>query len=134
MNVSDQMIGVFDALCEKLGVAVDWTQQNVLPYIQDVSERYVRYKLAWNVFTVLETLCTLIALAFVFRFCIRKARAAHGAQLEWCVASVIAGASLSLCAVAGLAGIEEAVRTIIACLTVPEAVVINGLSQIAGAL
>lgn len=137
MAVSDQIIAVFDALCEKLGVAVDWTQQNVLPYLQDVSLRYVRYELAWSIFTVLETLFAFIAIALFARFCVRKARVemeSTDRKLWWGMASVIAVALLCCCVIARLDGIENAVRTIIACLTIPESVVINGLSQFAGAL
>lgn len=33
MQVSDQIIQVLDAICDKFGLAVDWTSTNVLPYL-----------------------------------------------------------------------------------------------------
>ena len=31
MTVSEQIIQVIDALCEKFGIAIDWTTQNIIP-------------------------------------------------------------------------------------------------------
>lgn len=44
--MSDEIIKVLDALGEKLGIVIDWTQQNVQPYIQDLCQRAVQYKLS----------------------------------------------------------------------------------------
>lgn len=33
MQVSDQIIEVLNYLGEKLGVTIDWTSENVLPYV-----------------------------------------------------------------------------------------------------
>lgn len=33
MTVSDQIINVLDALCEKFGLVIDWTSENVVPYL-----------------------------------------------------------------------------------------------------
>lgn len=32
----DEIIKVLDDLSERLGIAVDWTSQNVLPYLQEI--------------------------------------------------------------------------------------------------
>ena len=32
--MSNEIIKVLDALSDKLGIAVDWTSENVLPYLQ----------------------------------------------------------------------------------------------------
>lgn len=41
MEVSEQIIQVLDAVCDKLGVVIDWSQKNVLPYAQDLMRRVV---------------------------------------------------------------------------------------------
>lgn len=55
--MDEQIINVLNALCDKLGVAVDWTQQNVQPYLQELFEKYVRYEIATSaVWIVIWTL------------------------------------------------------------------------------
>lgn len=45
MNVSQQIIEVLNALSEKVGVAIDWTSENILPQLKIVCEHFIRYKL-----------------------------------------------------------------------------------------
>ena len=35
---SEQIIEVLNALCEKFGIAIDWTAENVMPYLTDLAE------------------------------------------------------------------------------------------------
>ena len=53
MSFSSQFIEVLDALCEKFGIAVDWTSQNVVPYLTDLAARIITYEIwtsaAWIV-------------------------------------------------------------------------------------
>lgn len=45
VTVSDQIIQVLDALCDKFGLAIDWGAQNVLPYAQELMGKMVSYEL-----------------------------------------------------------------------------------------
>lgn len=51
MTVSGEIIKVLDDLCRRFGIAVDWTSENVLPYLQDLCSRYIQYEvftsIAW---------------------------------------------------------------------------------------
>lgn len=51
--MSDEIIKVFDALGEKLGIAIDWGQENVYPYIQDLCQRSAHYKLTNSIIALL---------------------------------------------------------------------------------
>ena len=44
-TVSNQIIQVLDALCDKFGLAIDWGAQNVLPYAQELMGKMVSYEL-----------------------------------------------------------------------------------------
>lgn len=50
MTVSKQIIEVIDALCEKFGIAIDWTANNVIPYIETLCARIVSYEIWMSVF------------------------------------------------------------------------------------
>lgn len=58
MEVSEQIIKVLDNLCEKFGMAIDWSQENILPYVQDLSSRIVKYDIAKS--------CVWIVLGLLF--------------------------------------------------------------------
>ena len=41
--VSDQIIKVLDNLCEKFGLAIDWSSKNIQPYLEELMEKCVNY-------------------------------------------------------------------------------------------
>lgn len=45
MSFSSQFIEVLDALCDKIGIAIDWTSQNVVPYVTDLATRIIAYEI-----------------------------------------------------------------------------------------
>lgn len=49
MQVSDQIIEVLNYLGEKLGVTIDWTSENVLPYVQTLCGKYINWEIATSV-------------------------------------------------------------------------------------
>ena len=50
MNVSEQIINVINALCEKFGIAVDWTADNILPYLETLCAKFVNFEIWTSVF------------------------------------------------------------------------------------
>ena len=57
MSFSSQFIEVLDALCDKIGIAIDWTSQNVMPYVTDLATRIITYEIstsaAWIIICLL---------------------------------------------------------------------------------
>ena len=45
MKFSEEIINVLDYICKKLGIAIDWTSENVIPYTQDLCARYIQYEI-----------------------------------------------------------------------------------------
>jgi hypothetical protein len=50
MQVSNEIINVFEYLGEKFGIAIDWTSTNVIPYIEQLCGRIINYEIATSVF------------------------------------------------------------------------------------
>lgn len=50
MNVSEQIINVINALCEKFGIAIDWTADNVLPYIETLCGKFIKWEIYTSIF------------------------------------------------------------------------------------
>ena len=63
--MSNEIIKVLEYLGEKFGIAIDWTQQNVLPYVQDLAGRFVKYYTIKEIISVV--ICALMGIVgFVF--------------------------------------------------------------------
>ncbi len=41
--MGEEIIKVLDNLAQKFGIAIDWTSQNVMPYLEDLANRYIAY-------------------------------------------------------------------------------------------
>lgn len=41
--MSDEIIKVLDHISDKFGIAIDWSSANVIPYLQDLMTRMVKY-------------------------------------------------------------------------------------------
>ena len=50
MTVSQQIIEVINALCEKFGIAIDWTSQNVIPYLEALCEKLIVFEITTSIF------------------------------------------------------------------------------------
>lgn len=68
MQLSNEIITILEYLCDKLGIAVDWTNQNILPYLQQLTEKFIRWEMctsiAWIVIAVVLTSIIFIAVYF----------------------------------------------------------------------
>ena len=67
MESSNKVVEVIDALCEKLGIAIDWTANNVMPYVQTLMQKLVAYEIWTSVaWIIIMFMLTLII------FCVHK--------------------------------------------------------------
>ena len=49
VKFSSQIIEVFDYLCKKFGIVIDWSSENVLPYIQTLCEKYIKWEISTSI-------------------------------------------------------------------------------------
>ena len=54
--MSEEIIKVLDYLGEKFGVAIDWTQENILPYLQDLLSRFAGYRIICSIFWIVAAI------------------------------------------------------------------------------
>ena len=67
MEFSQEIITVLDYVCNKFGLTIDWTSENIIPYLQDLSTKYLSYEvytsIAWMVIMIAVTMIVAIALS-----------------------------------------------------------------------
>lgn len=69
MTVSEQIIQVLNYLGGKFGIAIDWTSENVIPYVTTLCEKLITYEIwtsvAWMAIT---TILSIIAIILSIKF------------------------------------------------------------------
>ena len=77
--MSEEIIKVFDYIGDKLGIAIDYTQENIQPYLEDLWHRFITYEIVINSLHFVGSLIiTLICLYFILRFFKAKKKAYNG--------------------------------------------------------
>lgn len=56
--MDEELCNVIDKIAEKIGVAIDWSSENVMPYIQDIMQRYRTMNIVNNI--IVMTVCAII--------------------------------------------------------------------------
>lgn len=65
--MGDEVIKVLDHLGKQFGVAIDWTSANVMPYLQDLMSRIVKYGIYQNISEIIFCLMLLLIVALITR-------------------------------------------------------------------
>ncbi len=73
MTVSQQIIDVLNVLCEKFGIVIDWTGENVIPYLEVLGSRVVSYVIGtswvWMALGILMFIIMLVAAGVCIKGC-----------------------------------------------------------------
>ena len=67
MQASDQIIQVLDYLGEKLGVSIDWTSENILPYVQTLYSKYINWEIATSIVWLVVGIALIILAIIAFK-------------------------------------------------------------------
>ena len=121
MIVSEQIISVLNYVCEKLGLVINWTEDNMLPYVTELMAKFIRYEIATSVVS-----CVLIATLTIFFFVMVK-KSFPKAKEDYfeidCLSSWIAIGSiigLVVTLIVTMVTFHEEIFDIIECITFPE--------------
>jgi hypothetical protein len=136
MTVSEQIIQVINALCEKFGIAINWTSENVLPYVELLCRKLVTYEIwtsiAWTIFAIVMI---VVSVMFYKKMKVSYNKKSKEATFSWeisdweigfilsiivAIASVIIGGTIIICQI----------LDIIKCLTFPEMYVFEYVSRL----
>lgn len=64
MTFSEQLIHLIDEFAKRIGIIIDWTSDNVIPYLHDLITRYGQFHLAIN--SIMFIICLLVAILCVW--------------------------------------------------------------------
>lgn len=75
--MSAQIIEVLNDICEKFGIAVDWTSKNIQPYLKELMTKCINYKLATDIVWLVVGIVLLIIGGILLRFAFNNNRKYH---------------------------------------------------------
>lgn len=129
MMVSDEIIKVLDALCKKFELTIDWTSNNILPYLEQLSSKYINYEITTSaIWLVLGVIIGIIALKGFKNLQQGKALFPtfdYFLELDIFIVSYVV---LICCVGISVAMILSQVFDIATCLTLPEKVITDELT------
>lgn len=70
--MSDEIIKVLDDLSEKFGFAIEWSSENVMPYLEQLADSIVKYEMTTSILWLVLNSIALLCYA-IFVGCIVKA-------------------------------------------------------------
>lgn len=62
MQIGNEIIEVLDYLCDKFGIAIDWTNQNIMPYLEQLFTKFI----AWELSTSIAYIVIFAIVAVIF--------------------------------------------------------------------
>ena len=136
MTVSEQIIQVINTLCEKFGIAVDWTTQNIIPYIATLCGKLVTYEICtsivWMVIMIALSIGSIVAtkkLTPIFKKKIEEDKKIYLGG-DWDIAAGFAIAGLIIINLVSLIVIGKQTMDIIKCITFPEMYIFEYISSL----
>lgn len=131
MNVSEQIINVLNALCEKFDIVIDWTAANMLPYVQDLCGRIITYLIAKDIVAIIFIIIGFIISLFTCKFCFKKYKESnHWNDDGWTVGGIASGIITCILGIAITIIIPTAVMEIIQACTIPELTIIQKIEEL----
>lgn len=66
--MSDEIIKLLDDLGQRFGIAIDWSSENVLPYLYDLMSRYIKYETMTSImWMVIGVIGLLLGIIFIYK-------------------------------------------------------------------
>lgn len=131
----NSIIAIIDAIAAQFGIMIDWTAQNVAPYLQDLMSRVISYEIGISIFWMIFMPVLATGLVIVTMFLWKKCKSD---PLDYLEDSVWLGPSITATIVAGAAIIVSLVAIpcniihIIECVNIPEKVFIDFIGTYMG--
>lgn len=125
MTPSAQIMEVLDYLGEKIGITIDWTQANMLPYMQELFARFIKWEIATSTVWIVIAIIMLITAILLIKNMNKISKVDDDGGL--CFLALII---IIVCIVCGISMICIQTFDIVECLTIPEKTLYDYISEL----
>lgn len=129
--MSDEVIKVIDALAERFGIVIDWNSENVIPYLQQLCDKYITYEIITSIVWMIIGVCLLpVSKYAVKRMKYNAEQKTIDRLADYDTRETLWGLLAGATIVVGVGIIVYQVFDIITCFTFPEDMIIGKLQVI----
>ena len=123
MSFSENFINIMDAIGKQLGIAIDWTSQNVVPYIEQLSQRIINYEMCMHGFY----LAISVAIIITGKKIANKAKELYEKELDegYAFLGILGIGIVGM----GIICVCANIKDIITALTLPEKTIVEFIMQ-----
>ena len=68
MQISDEIIKVLEYMCDKVGVTIDWTSNNILPYVQQLGGKFIRWEIGTSISWIVISIISVVVAFLIIKF------------------------------------------------------------------
>lgn len=115
--MSDEIIKMLDDLGKRFGIVIDWSSENVMPYLKDLISRYIDYEVMTSIAWIVIGVILLIG-GIIFTIVFVK---------NDCDCAPLISLGVAIC---GAIVIGVQVFDIITCYTIPEKAIIEYINSL----
>ena len=131
--MGEEVIKVLKHLGDQFGAAIDWSSANIMPYLNDLMGRIVKYGIYINIYNIFyKIFCialfvgiTVALYKLANRAIIKQKNSEDNLAEALSIAYVVSCVATVVVIVVGMVGISDSVTNIIELNTVPEKYVIE---------
>lgn len=62
---SEDVIEILEYLCDKLGIAFDWTNQNIVPYLGELIDKFIQWQVGTSIVWIIISILTAILASII---------------------------------------------------------------------
>lgn len=129
--MNEELIEVLTELAKKFGVAIDWTSQNALPYVQELASRIIKFEVATSVLWAIVGAMMVISFRWWMPFIRNLARKEKEKPYEmFDFYKALATAGMIITMIIGGLMVFQQTYDVIECVILPEAIVLRYLGLI----
>lgn len=133
--MSDEIIKVIDELGKRFGIVIDWSNENVLPYLQELAHRFIIYKTAIGIMTIVISVILIIIFGIGMKKLLEWRKSEKFSENTWdddlfIFLLAMIGCVIGICIAAGV--IIGNTAGIIQNLTIPELTILEYIKPMVG--
>ena len=130
MNFSEQTISILDYICNKFGIVIDWTSDNVWPMVEMLAGKYIKWEIASSILWIILFFISIIICTIGIKLIIKHIKNSSYVDEMWVAFCVF----ISL-GIFGLAcGIAAQAFDIARCIVFPELEIFEYLKETLNAM
>ena len=125
--MSEEIIKILNILSEKIGICINWTQGNIIPYLEQICQKYVNYEIATSIVWIIIGLLFITFLMYFDKLLKNYENSINKNRGDFlCFISFLA----IIFFIISIIIIITQIFDIVTCITFPEKIIIDELRSI----